>query len=107
MKSKNVGLADEGGAEVIKPSHAWIRRARIFQIEQYHPPFWPDIDFDPKKLVDAVRRYHANTIWFGAAGKWAVFPNEFFPPHPQLGERDLLGETIAEAHARDVRVIGS
>ena len=107
MKSKNVGLADEGGAEVIKPSHAWIRRARIFQIEQYHPPFWPDIDFDPKKLVDAVRRYHANTIWFGAAGKWAVFPNEFFPPHPRLGERDLLGETIAEAHARDVRVIGS
>ena len=53
-----------------------------------------------------MRKYHANAIRFGSAGKWAVFPNEFFPPHPQLGERDLLAETIAEAHARDVRVIG-
>lgn len=91
---------------MIKPGHEWVRRARTFQIEQYHPPFWPDIDFDAKQLVDVVRKYHANAIRFGSAGKWAVFPNEFFPPHPQLGERDLLAETIAEAHARDVRVIG-
>ena len=91
---------------MIKPGHEWVRRARTFQIEQYHPPFWPDIDFDAKQLVDVVRKYHANAIWFGSAGKWAVFPNEFFPPHPQLGERDLLAETIAEAHAREVRVIG-
>ena len=90
----------------MKRSHEWIRRARIIQIEQYHPPFWPNIDFDAKKLVDVVRKYHANAIYFGSAGKWAVFPNKFFPPHPQLGERDLLDETIAEAHARDVRVIG-
>jgi len=62
----------------VKHKHDWIRRARIFQVEQYHPPFWPDIDFDAGKLVDAVREHHANVIYFGSAGKWAVFPN---PPH--------------------------
>jgi len=89
----------------MRSNHQWIRRARIFEIEPYEPPFWPNIDFDAKKLLDVARKYHANAIYFGSAGKWAVFPNEFFPPHPQLGERDLLDETIAEAHARNVRVI--
>ena len=89
----------------MKRKHEWVRRARIFLMDNYHPPFWPDLTFDAKKLVGVVTEYHANAIRLGSAGKWAVFPNEFWPEHPQLNGRDLLNETIAEARAHGVRVI--
>ncbi len=89
----------------MKRDHEWVRRARVFLMDNYHPPFWPDLDFDARKLVEVVRRYHANAIRLGSAGKWAVFPNEFWPTHPQLNGRDLIQETVDEAHGRGVRVI--
>ena len=85
--------------------HEWVRRVRMFLMDNYHPPFWPELDFDAKKLVEVVRAYHANAIRFGSAGKWAVFPNEFWPTHPQLHGRDLIQELLAEAHPHGVRVI--
>ena len=83
--------------------HEWVRRARVFLLDNYHPPFWPDITFDARHVVEVVRRYHANAIRLGSAGKWAVFPNDFWPPHPQLNGRDLIQELIDEAHPQDAR----
>ncbi|MAE65069.1 MAG: hypothetical protein CMJ18_12435 [Phycisphaeraceae bacterium] len=83
----------------------WVRRARVFMMDNYHPPFWPDLEFDARRLVEVARRYHANVIRFGSAGKWSVFPNEFWPPHPQLGSRDLVDEVLTEAHAHGMKVI--
>jgi hypothetical protein len=89
----------------MKREHEWVRRARIFLMDNYHPPFWPDLAFDAKQLVDVVRANHANAIRFGSAGKWAVFPNDHWPAHPQLDDRDLIAEVLEEAHAHGVRVI--
>ena len=86
-------------------THEWIRRARVFMMDNYHPPFWPDLEFDAEKLVDVAQRYHVNAIRFGSAGKWAVFPNDFWPPHPQLGDRDLIHEILEAAHPRGIKVI--
>ena len=86
-------------------THEWIRRARVFLMDNYHPPFWPDLEFDAEKLVDVAQRYHVNAIRFGSAGKWAVFPNDFWPPHPQLGDRDLIHEILDAAHPRGIKVI--
>jgi hypothetical protein len=89
----------------MNPNHEWIRRARIFLMDNYHPPFWPDLAFDAKKLMEVVREHHANAVRFGSAGKWAVFPNAFWPAHPQLNGRNLVEEVLDEAHAQGVRVI--
>ena len=89
----------------MKAEHEWVRRARIFLMDNYHPPFWPDLAFDAKRLIEVVREYHANAVRFGSAGKWAVFPNPFWPTHPQLDGRDLVQEVLDEAHAHDIRVI--
>ena len=89
----------------MKQNHEWVRRARIFMLDNYHPPFWPELSFDAKKLVDVARKYHANAIRFGSAGKWSVFPNEFWPSHPELNGRDLITEVVEEAHAHDMRVV--
>ncbi len=89
----------------MKADHEWVRRARIFLMDNYHPPFWPDLAFDAKRLVEVVREHHANAIRFGSAGKWAVFPNPFWPTHPQLDGRDLIQEVLDEAHAQGIRVI--
>lgn len=89
----------------MNPRHEWVRRARIFLMDNYHPPFWPDLTFDARRLVAVARQYHANAIRFGSAGKWSVFPNAFWPSHPQLGGRDLIDEVLHEAHAHDMRVI--
>lgn len=39
----------------MKREHEWVRRARIFLMDNYQPPFWPDLAFDAKKLVDFER----------------------------------------------------
>ncbi len=89
----------------MKPQHEWIRRARVFLMDNYHPPFWPDLTFDAEQLVAAVRKYHANAIRIGSAGKWSVFPNEHWPTHPQLNGRDLIQETIDAARPHGIKVI--
>ena len=89
----------------MKREHEWIRRARVFLMDNYHPPFWPDITFDAGQVVKAMQYYHANAIRIGSAGKWAVFPNDHWPPHPGLNGRDMIQEMIEEAHPQGIRVI--
>ena len=36
----------------MKREHEWIRRARVFLMDNYHPPFWPDITFDAGQVVN-------------------------------------------------------
>ena len=43
-------------------------------MDNYHPPFWPDLEFDARKLVEVAREYHANAIRFGSAGNGRFFP---------------------------------
>ena len=38
-------------------------------------------------------------------GKYALIPGVRFTPHPELGRRDVLAETIAAARPRGIRVV--
>lgn len=85
-------------------THDWLRRARGVMLEAHLPPFFPKIEFDALHTVRMMKRISADMVCIGAIGKWAGFPNRFIPPHPDLGERDLLAEIIEAARVEKMRV---
>lgn len=87
-------------------SRAWLRTSRTMLYDAYWPPFHPTLAYDPVEAVATAHRMGADTIRFGSIGKWALYPSAVMPQHPQLGGRDLLAETIAQAHAVGIRVVG-
>jgi hypothetical protein len=64
---------------------------------------------DPRRLVEQVAEFPANTLLFNMGGIVAQYPTQvpfhyvsrFMPPG-----RDLFGEIMQEAHARRMRVVG-
>jgi hypothetical protein len=68
-----------------------------------------DSAVDPKRLVEQVAEYGANVFLCNMGGIAAQYPTDvefhyrskFLPPG-----RDLFGEVLKEAHAREIRVIG-
>jgi hypothetical protein len=68
-----------------------------------------DSTVDPKALVSAVADFGANTFLMNMGGIVAQYPTQvpfhypsvFLPPG-----RDLFGEVVREAHARQIRVVG-
>lgn len=68
-----------------------------------------DSTLDPKRLVEQVADFPANTILFNMGGIVAQYPTQvefhyassYLPPG-----RDLFGDVLREAHARKIRVIG-
>ncbi len=83
----------------------WIRTARVFLIDAYEPPFAPELEYDPQALVQTMLDMHANTIRFPTMGKYATIQGVRFSTHTNLGQRDLLAETIAAAKPRGIRVV--
>lgn len=68
-----------------------------------------DAALDPARLAQQVAEFPANTLLFGMGGIVAYYPSrvEFHYPSPHLPPgRDLFGETLREAHARGIRIIG-
>jgi hypothetical protein len=86
--------------------YEWLRRSRTLLIDAYWPPLNPRLDFDAKMLADVCGKMHADTVRFGAAGKYGLIQNDIFPRHPELGNRDLLRETIDHLSPQGVRVVG-
>lgn len=78
-------------------SYAWLRRARGVILDAHFPPFAPNVELDATHTVRMMKRVGANTICLGVIGKWAIFPNDFVPPHPGLGGRDLIREIVEAA----------
>lgn len=68
-----------------------------------------DSTLDPQRYVEQVAELPANTVLFNMGGIVAQYPTQvpfhyvsaYMPPG-----RDLFGEVLREAHARDIRVIG-
>ena len=75
----------------------WIQTARVFLIDAYEPPFATRLEYDAKALADTMARMNANTVRISTMGKYALIPGVRFTPHPELGKRDILAETIAAA----------
>jgi len=84
---------------------AWVRTARVFLIDAYEPPFAVRLEYDAKALAETMARMNANTVRFATMGKYALIQGVRFSPHPELGKRDLLAETIAACKPRGIRVV--
>jgi hypothetical protein len=101
------GLALLSGAA--RPAAAadfdWIQTARVFLIDAYEPPFEPKLEYDAQALAETMSRMHADTVRIATMGKYALIPGVGFTPHPALGQRDILAETIAAAKPRGIRVV--
>lgn len=68
-----------------------------------------DAALDAKRLVQQLTDFPANTLLFGLGGIVAYYPTRvpFHYPSPHLPPgKDLFGDVLNEAHARNIRVIG-
>src|SRR5215472_309616 len=83
----------------------WMQTARVFLIDAYEPPFATRLEFDARALIETMDAMHANTVRIATMGKFALIPGVRFTPHPELGNRDVLAETIAAAKPRGIRVV--
>ncbi|MBL8228215.1 MAG: hypothetical protein JNL98_07050 [Bryobacterales bacterium] len=68
-----------------------------------------DARIDPRVIVDQVAAFRANVLHINIGGITAFYPTRLdlqtISPHlPQ--SRDLIGEAVAEAHRRHIRVVG-
>ena len=83
----------------------WIRTARVYLVDAYQPPFAPALEYDAEALARTMAEMHANTVRIATMGKYATIQGVRFSTHPDLGQRDLLAETIAAAKPRGIRVV--
>ena len=62
--------------------------------EGYAPPFFPSLDFEPKKAIEIARQLGCNAFRIPSFSYVAYFPTKTkLPRHKELGSRDLLMET--------------
>ena len=82
----------------------WMQTARVFPIDAYEPPFATRLEYDANAIVQTMERMNTNTVRISTMGKYAVIPSVRFTPHPGLGKRDILAQTIAACKPRGIRV---
>jgi hypothetical protein len=83
----------------------WMQTARVFLIDAYEPPFAVKLEYDAKALAETMAAMNANTVRISTMGKYALIPGVRFTPHPELGKRDILAETIAASKPRGMRIV--
>jgi hypothetical protein len=83
----------------------WMQTARVFLIDAYEPPFSPRLEFDAEAIAKTMASMNANTVRIATMGKYALIRDVRFSPHPELGGRDILAETIKASKPRGIRVI--
>ncbi len=95
-----------GAQSTREADYDWIRNARIFIIDGYSYPLSPKIEFDARTLAETMVDMHANVVRIATSGNfgWLIPANEF-KVHPDLGSRDILGETIAACKPRGIKVV--
>ena len=92
-------------SQTSREQYSWLQQSRTLLIDAYWPPLNPTLEFDAEKLIQTAENVNANTIRFGTMGKYALIQNNFVPLHPELGERDLLAETIEAAKGTGINII--
>lgn len=83
----------------------WMQTARVFLIDAYEPPFATRLEYDANALARTMGRMNANTVRISTMGKYALIPGVRFTPHPALGKRDILAETISACKPQGIRVV--
>lgn len=83
----------------------WLRRSRVLLFDASVAPFYPEIEFDARKIVGLCKEVGANAIRVGSIAKWAYYQTREMPMHPELGNRDLIREMVEVAHREGIRVV--
>ncbi|HWQ55466.1 MAG TPA: alpha-amylase family protein [Bryobacteraceae bacterium] len=83
----------------------WLRTSRLVLAEGYVPPFYPHLECTGKGLAELAAAMGADVLRFPAVSRYALYPTQYYPQHPELGGRDLLRDTIEACHLRKIKVI--
>ena len=90
----------------LRPGFEWIRSTRLMIAEGYVPPFYPSLEYEPKKALALARRLNCDAFRYPTYSYVAFFPTKTrLPHHPELGGRDLLRETIDVFHDAGLKVV--
>ena len=100
-----LGVASLLPGASLEKDYAWMQAARVFLIDAYEPPFALKLEYDAEALAETMARMNANTVRIATMGKYALIPRVRFTPHPELGNRDILAETVAACKRRGIRVV--
>ncbi len=96
----------EGTSAESSKEFSYLAGMRILLAEGYNPPFYPNLDYEPKRALEIARALNADSLRFPAAAYRAFFPTRTrYPRHPTLGQRDLLGETVELFHRAGLKVV--
>lgn len=83
-----------------------LQGMRILLAEGYNPPFYPNLDYEPRRALEIAQALNADSIRFPGAAYRCFFPTRsHYPRHPQLVDRDLLGSTIELFHGAGLKVV--
>ena len=83
----------------------WLRHARVFILDAYTYPLYPQIEFDAEKYAAAMADMHVNTVRVATSGNYWLVPDTQFGTAPDLGKRDILAECVAACKPRGIRVV--
>jgi hypothetical protein len=87
------------------PAYAWIPRARTLIAEAYNPPFYPSLDYEPRKAVHIAQELNADSLRYPAASYYAYFPTRSgYPVHPEL-HGDPMRETLDLCRTAGLRTV--
>lgn len=99
-------MADQAASSQPSASFEWTRSVRLMIAEGYAPPFYPALDYEPKKAVAIARELGCNAFRFPSFSYVAYFPTQTkMPRHPELGSRDLLRETADLCHEAGLKLV--
>ncbi len=102
------GLAVDSNeaARELPPAFEWIRSTRLMIAEGYAPPFYPSLEYEPKKALALCRRLNCDAFRYPTYSYVAFFPTKTkFPHHPELGGRDPFRDTIDLFHDAGLKVV--
>jgi hypothetical protein len=84
---------------------SWLQTARAFRIDGYQYPLAPRINYDAEAAAEALDEMLIDTARIATMGKYSYIQGVRFTPHRDLGERDILQETIEACKPRGIRVL--
>lgn len=87
--------------------YEWMKNARILLVDGYRTaPFIPSLNYDAEKLAETMVDMHANVLRIATSGNtgWYI-PGTEFTVAPDLGNRDILAESIAACKPRGIKVL--
>ena len=103
---EGVAIPTNEGAAGLRPDFEWIRTARLMIAEGYAPPFYPSLDYEPKKALALARRLNCEALRYPTYSYVAFFPTKTrFPHHPELGGRDPFRDTVNLFHDAGLKVV--